>query len=147
MKNRLPGCVLNLNPPVKAFAVSSRDLAKYDNWGVHFHWMLQSARAAANDRVTAFWDFMTQVRKQKRSDIHRIVDQAETEDVALDQIEAIIFPGKQGCRLDATDREALRGTIRIVVDIYLTLQKAEIEKAMKAVKQTEEKFKHEQASS
>ena len=132
---------------MKAFVVSSKDFIKYGNWGVHFHWMLHSARLGADDRVTAFWEFVTQVRKQKRADIYRIIDQADTEDAALDQIEAIIFPGKQDRRLDAADREALRGTIRAVVDIYLTLQTAEIEKTLKTVRKTQEKFKHEQASS
>lgn len=128
---------------MKAFVVSSSEFTRYDNWSVHFHYLLKASREQLPDREEAFWKFVTEIKKLKQSDIYRVIREQPDAEKVVDEIEALMLPtagGRPQRRLTPEDRAAIRGTIQAVVATYLIRQEAEVEEQQRAIKELETKF-------
>jgi len=118
---------------------------RYDNWSVHFHYMLKASRERAADREEAFWKYMAEIKKLTMADVYRLIREQPDEAHVLAEIEEILLPGKRQRRLTNEDWEALRDTVRAVVQTYLLKQQAEIASQLEAVQKVKGKFDAEKS--
>ena len=126
---------------MKCLIVSSLELARYDNWSPACHFLLQTSRDRSPDREEAFWRYMEEIKKLKRSDLYRIFREAADEQAAVDEVERILLPGKHVTKLTESDREALRDTIRQIMTTYTTKLEAEIAAEQASLQALKGKFK------
>ena len=125
---------------MKCFVVSSAEFMRYDNWSVHFHYMLKTSRERAADREEAFWKYMAEIKKLTMADVYRLIREQPDEAHVLSEIETILLPVKRQRRLTPDEWEALRDTVRAIVQTYLLKQQAEIASQQEAMSKLKVKF-------
>lgn len=129
---------------MKCFVVSSAEFMRYDNWSVHFHYLLKASRERLEDREEAFWKYMSEIKKLKRSDMYRLLRELPTEQAVIDEIETILLPGNKGRKLTQEDRSGIKETLRAVVETYVAKVNAEIAANIAEISKVKVKFDGQQ---
>lgn len=127
---------------MKAFVVTSSELFRYDNWSVKFQYLLKTSRERSSDRASAFWEYVIE-KGQTQAEVYRLIRECKNEDLLIDEIQQFILLGRSKHKtkqLNAADREALRDTIREIVNTYLELRRLEILASQNEVCAIEKKF-------
>lgn len=117
---------------------------RYDNWSVHFHYLLKASRERLEDREEAFWKYMSEIKKLKRSDMYRLLRELPTEQAVIDEIETILLPGNKGRKLTQEDRSGIKETLRAVVETYVAKVNAEIAANIAEISKVKVKFDGQQ---
>lgn len=126
---------------MKAFVVSSAEFTRYDNWSVHFHYLLKASRERLPDREDAFWKYMNEIKRLKQADIYRMLRELPRQEAVVDEIEKILLPGEhRRRRLTDEDRAALTETIKAVVATYVAKVNVEIAANIASISQVKAKF-------